>query len=357
MENSRPAPGPPGEPNPVRALARIARGMAGEIHPAQALWNLVSALRQDLCIDRAGVFAYNAGENALIHITGVSEWGEPEFGISRWTVDDEVSPLKQVARREIPYYFSNRVREEFPHCHWPAGMTAHGIVPILAGDRLMGTLNVDNCLTGRPLPETVLNSLFLYAGLAALPLFALYQRKEREREEALRRVTLRDMIQAVTGGKVTLCAHNEIREEWPPMDDAVVIEKVGDVPAWRDRVRQIALDAGMVLDRARDFELCASEAATNALLHGNGGTAAVGRVESRLRVRVVDRGTGIEADQLPPALLQPGASTGRSAGLGYTLIIEMSDRVFLYTGPDGTTLIVEMAVEPEVTFPDAWDEL
>ncbi len=357
MENSHPDPNPSGQPNPLWALARIARGMAGEPHPAQALWNLVCALCEDLHIDRAGVFAYDAAENTLDLITGVDLHGAPEFGTNHFPVSNEVSPLMQVARRDIPHYFSNRVREEFPHFEWAPAITTHAIVPILAGDRLMGTLNVDNGLTSHPIPESTLTPLFLYAGLAALPLFALYQRKEREREEELRRSILREMIQAVTGGKVTLCGRDEIVEEWPPMDDGVAIEKVEDVPAWRDRVREIALHAGMEGDRARDFELCASEAATNALLHGNGGTAAVGRVETRLRVRVVDRGTGIDADQLPPALLQPGASTGRSAGLGYTLIIEMSDRVFLHTGPDGTTLIVEMGVEPELSFPESWDDL
>ncbi len=65
------------------------------------------------------------------------------------------------------------------------------------------------------------------------------------------------------------------------------------------------------------------------------------------RVRVSDTGHGIDALQLPHATLMRGYSTRSSMGLGFTLMHEMSDRLCLATDSAGTTLILEMAVNPE----------
>jgi len=146
--------------------------------------------------------------------------------------------------------------------------------------------------------------------------------------------------------------------EWPTQEeDAHAVEEVGDVPTLREAVRLAGVEAGMTLDRARDFELCVSEAATNALLHGNGGGAWFGCAENRFRARIVDYGRGISLEDLPSAALQPGWSKRQSMGLGFTLIQQTADRVYLSTGEDGTTVIIEMAVEPEDTLPDQFNPL
>src|SRR5579872_7408488 len=91
---------------PLHSLVRISREMAYLADPADALWGVIRALCDDLSVDRAGVFAYDPDTNELTLVVGVDESGKPEFSASRYPLDVEVSPLKQVARREIPYYFS-----------------------------------------------------------------------------------------------------------------------------------------------------------------------------------------------------------------------------------------------------------
>lgn len=342
---------------PLPALIRACRAMAAQRSPAQALWTLVTALQEDLPVDRAGVFAYDPEREAVDLITGVGEDGLPEFGFRSYSLKTGVGPLVQVARRELPYYFSNRLREDYPQGRWPPRMTAHGIVPIIAGDVLLGTLNIDNALQGNPISEACLQPLFLYAGLAALPLFALYQQKERARTEQMRRQIMAEMLHAVTNGKVVLCEREELEQQWPPLERCWPIHSRADVPPFRDAVREVGLSAGMTPLRAGDLEVCAAEAAANALSHGDGGQACIAARGDSVRVRVTDRGAGIDPSYLPTGIVVPGASTKDSAGLGYTLIVDLADHVYLHTGPGGTDLIVEMSVEPPLNFPEAWGDL
>jgi len=104
-------------------------------------------------------------------------------------------------------------------------------------------------------------------------------------------------------------------------------------------------------DRAADFGLCASEAATNALLHGRGGVASVAVRDGVARLRVADSGSGINPQDLPKATLQKGWSSRASLGLGFTVINETADKVYLHTGPQGTTIIIEMALVPRNELP------
>ena len=341
----------------LQFLARASREMTTVANPAEALWSLVTALRDHLPIDRAGIFAFDPFARTLQRVAGVGQDGQPEFQGPAIAVDRGAGPLREVIRRELPYYFSDDATRDYPRDDWAPGVRAHAIIPIIAGDHCLGALCVDNCLTGRTIPETVVEPLFLYAGLAALPLFALYQQKERERADRLRWETLRQVFAAVTSGKVCLCDQHEVDMEWPDAGDAVCIDSVADIPALREVVRHAGVEAGMADDRARDFELCVSEAATNALLHGEGGIATVASVEGIVRARVEDSGRGISLDDLPGATLQPGWSKRQSMGLGFTLIQQTSDRVFLSTGPQGTTVIIEMAVEPQINLPEATNPL
>ncbi|HEU4751862.1 MAG TPA: ATP-binding protein [Armatimonadota bacterium] len=346
-------------PSTLRNLTRASCRIAAEADPIRALSHLLAVLRQDLGIDRAGVFAFDREERRLERVAGVDRSGRPEYDGESFSLDSGDSPLVRVATRELPYYLTDNAPRDFPNSLFSPGVRAHAVIPIIAGDELLGILCLDNCLSGRPIPEAIVEWLFLYAGLAALPLFALYQKRERERTERVRWLLLRSIFSAVTSCKVQLCTQAEIRAEWPALEAQQVLEirTVEDIPPARQRVREAALAAGMDMDRARDFELCAAEAATNALLHGKGGFAVVACEEGRLRFRVVDCGGGISLDDLPGATLQPGWSKRRSMGLGFTLINETADRVYLYTGGDGTTLIIEMAVQPGVNLPEECNPL
>jgi len=336
------------QPTPagLEGLARVSRELGSEPDPFQALWRVVCALRQDLALDRAGVFAYDPHHHRLDHVAGVSAAGEAEFGVESFPVAGVDLPLQQVARGELPYYVTDDVLRDYPGIRLAAGVKAAVIVPITAGGEFLGALCADNCLSGAPIPEGVVEPLFLFAGLAALPLFALFQKRERERIDSIRRRLHREVLFAATSGKIRLCQREEIDAEWPAPLDPIPIETERDIPRLREQVRSVAIAAGMAAERAGELELCVSEAATNALMHGGGGAAFLAEREGRVRVRITDRGAGIHPDDLPRATLMRGWSRGASLGMGFTLISETADRLYLHTDADGTTVILEMAVVP-----------
>jgi len=76
-----------------------------------------------------------------------------------------------------------------------------------------------------------------------------------------------------------------------------------------------------------------------------------------VQVRVQDHGPGIDEAILHRATLERGFST-RAAGFGhgFWLMVRTADRVFLLTGPGGTTLLLEkereasgLPLPPELT--------
>lgn len=326
------------------SIAPLSQRIGLEREPAQALNHLVESVRQELGIDRAGIFAYDRHGNRLERVAGVDRNGRPEFGGNAIEVRGGDSPLMQVACRERPFYFSQDAPSEFPHYRFPEGVRSLAIVPVIAGGELVGMLCADNCLSNRPLSEKILEPLFVYAGLAAIPLFARYVRREQEREEACRRAMCGEMLYAVSGGKISLCSRDQIHSEWPSLEQVIPIQEPTDIRVVRGEVNRITAQAGMDEDRAGDFALCVSEAATNALIHGSGGTAVAEARNGVVRARIEDRGAGISIDQLPSATLVKGWSSKCSMGLGFTVMVETTDRIFLNTSAAGTILILEMGI-------------
>ena len=94
--------------------------------------------------------------------------------------------------------------------------------------------------------------------------------------------------------------------------------------------------------RQYDLMTAASEAGMNAIVHAGGGTAQVSASPGgTVQVRVEDHGTGITMENLPRAALARGFSTKATLGHGLKMMLETADRLFLLTGPAGTTLVLE----------------
>lgn len=343
----------------LQALVRAARSMAGQINPVDALWTLIGAIQEDLSIDRAGVFEINRQEQTALRIVGVDTEGEAEYSAPPILVTERRGPLSDVALGIIPYYLSDDAPRDYPNARFDPGVRAVAVLPIRTGGELLGLLAIDTCRSGRPIPETALQHLFLYAGLAAQSLFAIYQKKERERADEMRRGIYREVFHAATNGKIQLYTPEEMANEWPNLEQGLPIEREQDVAAVREAARNVALESGVDAERAWDLALCASEGATNALLHGKGGTAAFAGDGTSARVRISDRGKGIPLEDLPDATLRPGWSRGPmpSMGHGFVLMYKLADRVYLSTGPKGTTIIIEMCLEPVDAIPAGWDTL
>ena len=94
-------------PLSLRALVRASRAMALEPDPVKGVGILVSALREDLDIDRAGVFLLEHHTRTLDRVFGIDRAGRPEAGVESLKITEADTPLMDVARRVRPFYFSN----------------------------------------------------------------------------------------------------------------------------------------------------------------------------------------------------------------------------------------------------------
>ena len=105
-----------------------------------------------------------------------------------------------------------------------------------------------------------------------------------------------------------------------------------------------ARDMGMDESRIYDFMACVVESTGNAAKHAKNGWAALYRQDARLLFVVSDTGPGISTMRLPDVALTRGYTTAGTLGMGYKVMISFADRVYLATGPDGTTVAIEMAL-------------
>lgn len=177
------------------------------------------------------------------------------------------------------------------------------------------------------------------------------RRARRRAEEALqesereKKRFYREVIRAVTHDKLHLVDADEVPVEGDSVLE-VSLEEPGIYPALRKEMRALAERACMCQDNAGDLVMAASEAITNAIKHGTAGRCAVYQSGEYLIVRVSDQGKGIHPEDLPANVLVSGFSTKVSLGVGYTLMLELADRVWLATGPEGTVVQLEKRLQP-----------
>ncbi|BDI31420.1 hypothetical protein CCAX7_34710 [Capsulimonas corticalis] len=156
---------------------------------------------------------------------------------------------------------------------------------------------------------------------------------------------LRDVLLSVTEGRLTLC---QSEEEFPePLSvpiGHVSLSPHGAIRDLRDCARKAATQAGLPDLRWQDLVTAASEAAMNAVVHGRNGEGQV-YLDPRgsVQVWIRDHGRGIAIENISRATLERGYTTAGTMGHGFWLILETVDRVFLNTGPTGTTIVIEQA--------------
>lgn len=147
-----------------------------------------------------------------------------------------------------------------------------------------------------------------------------------------------DVIDAATGGRLVLLGEDELRSVLAPTtlleDD---IADASELAAGRRRVRDVLADT----PAADDLVLAFGEASTNALRHGGCCHYSVRHGSGRAQLVVSDAGPGIDFAKLPKATLVPGYSTKQTLGMGFTLMLELADRLVMSTGDTGTTVIIE----------------
>lgn len=183
----------------------------------------------------------------------------------------------------------------------------------------------------------------------------------RRRElETHKRDFYRRTILAATEGKLVITERSEVFQIAGPAIETWQIANGADLGKVRNAIAEIAEAAGMEADRIYDFVLAVGEATTNALKHAHGGTASLHKKNDSLMFVMTDNGPGIEALTLPEVALKRGYTTAESLGMGYKAIISVADKVYLATGPEGTTVAVEMALTAPSSpagIPDTWAKL
>lgn len=161
----------------------------------------------------------------------------------------------------------------------------------------------------------------------------------------------RDVIRAVTNGKFQLVDEEDIPVQGELCADIPLRGPEG-YAALRSGLRQIAGMVGLPEEGVEDVILAAGEAATNAIKHGTNGSCRVYRADDRIIARISDDGSGIRSEDLPNSILVPGFSTKVSLGMGYTLMLQLSDCVWLATGPHGTVVQVEKCLNKPAQAPE-----
>ncbi len=175
--------------------------------------------------------------------------------------------------------------------------------------------------------------------------------QRRQAEQALREAELhklefyRRTILAATDGKLMICEKEEIENIAGVALTSWVITDKESLSAMRDDVRRIATSHGMDEDRIPYLLSCVVEASANSVKHAGSGHASLHIVEGGLLFMVSDNGPGIVALALPDVALTKGYSTSGTLGMGYKMMLDAAERVYLATGPNGTTVAAEVAIE------------
>jgi anti-sigma regulatory factor (Ser/Thr protein kinase) len=165
-----------------------------------------------------------------------------------------------------------------------------------------------------------------------------------------------EVLRCVTGDKLRLVDPSALPTEGEVIARLDLTQR-DSYARLRETIEEGARRAGMDPDLVHDLVLAASEAATNTMKHGVRGQAEVRATPDSLRVHVSDEGPGIRPEDLPRVLFQVGFSTKVSLGMGYTLMLELADRVWLATGPEGTHLVLEKCLHRPQAHAEPFDEL
>jgi len=182
------------------------------------------------------------------------------------------------------------------------------------------------------------------------------RRLAEERERAAqdqKREFYRRTILAATGGKLVIAEPDEIEQIAGPPLQSWDISELDDLRKVRSEIQRLAAEHGMAEANVFAFVACAGEAMANAYKHAGGGRVSLHKLSDSLVAVVSDAGPGIDALSLPDVALTKGYSTAASLGMGYKVMIEFADRLYLATGPEGTTVAIEKGLHEKDSTKDA----
>jgi anti-sigma regulatory factor (Ser/Thr protein kinase)/DNA-binding NarL/FixJ family response regulator len=173
---------------------------------------------------------------------------------------------------------------------------------------------------------------------------AALQAQEREKTamEVRFRDFMRDVLAAVTEGKLNLCYTDEdLPAAVSKNCELVPLPSLEALRTLRQSSQAAAKRIGFDDSRWQDLITAVSEAGMNAIVHGGGGNGHVCQGNDTVQVWIEDHGDGIAVERLPRATLEKGYTTAGSLGLGMKMMLQATDRLWLLTGLSGTTIVLE----------------
>ncbi len=176
--------------------------------------------------------------------------------------------------------------------------------------------------------------------------------EDRAREAVARqRLFLKEVLCSVTEGRLRLCFGPDEMPAPLSCEGGAVPLEARRLSQLRQRLRDLAVEDGYEDSRWEDLVNAAGEAAMNAVVHAGGGEARIYSEPGKtLQVWIEDHGTGIAEERLHRVTLERGFSSAGSWGHGFWMMLKMADRVWLLTGQQGTTVVIEQdreAPEPD----------
>ena len=173
------------------------------------------------------------------------------------------------------------------------------------------------------------------------------ERALRRQEENIRHAYV-DVLDAVTGGKLILLTDEQLSDELgTPLGPQMVFGAPAQLAAARRAIVRAADTCFPGRIRHTDLLSTVGEALDNALKHARGGAYQVFARGDHLQVAIADDGPGIDFRTLPRATLVPGFSTAASLGMGFTIMLQLCERVLLSTRPGRTVVVLEFAASRE----------
>lgn len=186
-----------------------------------------------------------------------------------------------------------------------------------------------------------------------------YDITQRKQLDAEKRAFYRETILSATDGKLAISDRADIEPYIAKAQFAKEIHPY-DLGTARNEVKGFCRSHKLPENQLGDFMMGVGEAIDNAVKHAGEGCVYAGADSERIWVAVSDKGSGIESLILPKAVLRRGFSTKPSLGLGYSIILQVADQTLLFTGKNGTTVVLveNLHEEPKSildSIPDTWE--
>jgi PAS domain S-box-containing protein len=163
----------------------------------------------------------------------------------------------------------------------------------------------------------------------------------RQELEYKQRTLMRDVLANVTDGRLRLCDEASLLPARLTIYGESMILSAESLPELRHRAVEAARIVQLPDERVYDLLTAVGEAGMNAVVHAGGGIGNVYLDQDSIQVWVEDQGAGISLETLPRATLEKGYTTAGTLGHGLKMMIGTVDHLWLLTGPNGTTVVLE----------------